>query len=112
MLLPVCASWWEEVTPEAEAEATGRASDDQLRQWRVQAEVLYERELGAFASRQEKTHGALILTLTLPLTRTLLLATPLTLAGEDARRGPPDGAAAAAERHVEPPLTLIPSPKP
>jgi ribosome biogenesis protein MAK21 len=59
VLLPVCASWWEEVAPAAGADAgSERASDDQFRQWRIQAEALYERELGAFASRQEKTHGA------------------------------------------------------
>ena len=57
VLLPVCASWWEEVAVVPAAEAVG-ASDEQLRAWRVQAEALYERELGAFASRQERTHGA------------------------------------------------------
>ena len=84
VLLPVCATWWEEVAPAAEAEAE-RASDEQLRQWRVQAEALYERELGAFASRQEKMHGAdhrmvrRLLTLTPTLTHLLSPSLTLTL---------------------------------
>ena len=57
VVLPMCASWWEEVTAPPAAEAV-RASDEQIAAWRAKAEALYERELSAFAARQEKQHGA------------------------------------------------------
>ena len=56
LVLPVCATWWEEAVP-APVEAA-KASDEQVRGWRVEAEQLYERELGAFAARQQRQHGA------------------------------------------------------